>query len=150
MKLSQRLTRAGLAFILLGSVAAVMPHNDAAQATTVNCTGGPTTQYRLTDNSDGNDNSSAYISRSARTSVKLYTFISTDSGATFSPTNQALFVNPNDIISFASSGDTTSATSPASVYPNSENSDTGSSVVTTTFHDGSTRYNVTFNIGVSS
>ncbi len=150
MKLSQRLTRAGLTFILLGSVAAVMPNKDAAQATTVNCTGGPTTQYRLTDQSDGSDNTSAYISRSAKNSVKLYTFISTDSGATFTQTNQSLFVNPNDIISFTSSGDTTSDTSPASVYANSDNSDTGSSVVTTTFRDGNTRYNVTFNVGVSS
>lgn len=41
MKLSQRLTRVGLTFLLLGSVAAVMPQqNDNAMALTGTCTNG--------------------------------------------------------------------------------------------------------------
>lgn len=52
MTLSQRLTRAGLTFLLLGSVAAVMPQQiDTATADDQTCTNG--NHYRLTDNPTG-------------------------------------------------------------------------------------------------
>ena len=52
MKFSQRLTRAGLTFILLGSVAAVLPQQmDRATADDKTCTNG--NHYRLTDSASG-------------------------------------------------------------------------------------------------
>ena len=52
MTLSQRLTRAGLTFILLGSVAAVLPHSDTVLANTSLCAH-PPGHYRLTADSTG-------------------------------------------------------------------------------------------------
>lgn len=85
MTLSQRLTRAGMTFIILGTAAALLPQqNEAAQATT-NCQDCPTvtTNYRLTaDSSCGNSTFFTFVR--TNTQVKLYAFTSQGNGP-FSP-----------------------------------------------------------------
>lgn len=64
MTLTQRLTRAGLVFVLLGTVAALLPTSGTANAETVGCTSDGKT-YTLGQSS--NDTSTAYTLGSALT-----------------------------------------------------------------------------------
>ncbi len=69
MTLSQRLTRAGLVFVLLGSVAAVLPQqNGAAQATTgAGLCNGVTRQYAFGDSSTDSNTSATVVQNSFKT-----------------------------------------------------------------------------------
>ena len=83
MTLTQRLTRGGLAFLLFGSIVAVLPGTDTAEASTTTCSTDANTLYRLTSSASGTDSSSATIAGVGGT-LPLYTFISKNAGTTFS------------------------------------------------------------------
>jgi len=83
MTLTQRLTRAGLAFLLFGSVVALLPGTDTAEASTTTCSIDANTLYRLTDNASGTDNNNATIAAIGG-ALPLYTFVSKNAGKTFS------------------------------------------------------------------
>ena len=83
MTLSQRLTRAGLTFVLFGTVAAVLPQqNGAAQAETTVCPTNSQIVYSLTGNTANPGSITASISKANPT--PLYTLESTNGGTTYS------------------------------------------------------------------
>ena len=92
MTLSQRLTRAGLTFILLGTVAAALPQQSgAAQADTAQCGTTGSVYYRLTADSSGASDTAHATPVPAGTSEDFFFFQSTTgvSGtyAAFTPTS---------------------------------------------------------------
>ena len=144
MTLSQRLTRAGLTFILFGTVAAALPHQDDAAHATDDCTKPPAT-YRLTTDSGGNTPSTTTTisltgANGVPKTVVLYTFFNTGAtratfsavGSNFTATG-AVTVNP-------AVGMTTTVTGTG----------TGSGVVTSTYTPGGITYTATENVVVAA
>ena len=103
MTLSQRLTRAGLTFILLGSVAAVLPQQGGAAIAANPCTTPPPVQLEIRQQSTRAVSSVYNQPSSSNQSYDAY--ISSDSGGSFSP-------DANGVISYTNSGD--AVISPAS------------------------------------
>ena len=153
MTLTQRLTRAGLVFVLLGSVAAVLPQQGgAAQATTTACAAGTSTRFRVTTDSTGTtDNISANISRStASLSVTLYSFVDTGSGFANSPTSATFTVPAGSTASL--NGNATSVTgNSVIVNPSSSNpANTATATsVTVNFNQGAITGVASYNINVN-
>ena len=88
MTLTQRLTRAGLVFVLLGTVAALLPTSGTANAETVTCASDSKT-YALGPSSD--DASAVYTLGSTLT---LYTYVDhTQTAATITASDTTNFTN---------------------------------------------------------
>ena len=81
MTLSQRLTRAGLSFIVFGTAVSLMPTNGSAIADTSTCVGGFI--YRLTTDSSGATDTAPLTPVAIATMEKFYFFSSSDGGTTY-------------------------------------------------------------------
>ena len=143
MTLSQRLTRAGLTFILLGSVAVALPQQDgAAQAYTTNCVPGTTIRFRLTDHSDFSDNSTAILASGSTDT--LITLRSTDGGATFTRLGNVPVMSSNTAIVSLNPVAATDSTGNVVATGNAQ----GGATVTATFTESSATEIATFDFTV--
>ena len=102
MTLSQRLTRAGLSFIVFGTAVSLMPTDGMAIADTSTCVGG--ISYRLTTDASGLTDTQPPTNVPVGTQETFYFFQSTSTG-TFLP------VTPVTPSIFTSSGYTTVSSS---------------------------------------
>jgi hypothetical protein len=112
MTLTQRLTRAGATFIILGAAALLIPQNDAAQATTATSSCAKTNPfYRLTTNpSPFSDTVGATVA--INTSVVVYAASSSD-GTNYTATTASFsYSDPKGTVT-PTSGISTSVSSPA-------------------------------------
>ena len=91
MTLSDRLTRAGLSFIVFGTAVSLMPTNGNAIADTLTCGGGD--KYRLTTDFNGKYDLSPSPSVTSATSETFYLFISSDNGSTYTAFTQGSFTS---------------------------------------------------------
>lgn len=170
MTLSQRLTRAGAVFILLGSVAAVLPASDSAQATTCNDSSN-SFNYRVTrDSSGGMDTnmSGAAVpgsgdkiyrnSANGPTSITLYAFKKPTSSGSYAAVSVTFSLSSGQgsasFTQAASSMTNTSSTGiSATAYPYVKADGTagsnGSPQVTATFVDNSITTKVGYYISVN-
>lgn len=88
MTLSQRLTRAGLSFIVFGTAVSLMPTNGNAIADTLTCAGG--ISYRLTTDPLGLTDTQPSTNAAVGTEETFYFFQSTNGGA-FQLVTQPIF-----------------------------------------------------------
>ena len=144
MTLSQRLTRAGLVFVLFGTVAAVLPQQSgAARADDCTITGAV---YRLTSNqSCSPDSSTATIHNSSTngsTSIVLYTCFAA---------NGTIFVSHN-AASYSITGGhaSVSPTSGPMTTVSANGTSTGTDTVTSTDTINGTTYTAHYTIAVIS
>ena len=125
MTLSQRLTRAGLSFIVFGTAVSLMPTDGMAIADTSTCAGGFI--YRLTADSSGKTDTAPSTPVTIATLETFYFFRSSDGGTTY-----AAFT-PN---SFTATKYTTVPTNPllSNIYIGTTNN--GNNSVTANVTDG--------------
>ena len=141
MTISQRLTRAGLTFILFGTVAAVLPQQSGAVRADTCVT--PTGSYRLTSHADcTTDASTAIISNSPPTTIPLYTCFAAD-GTNFGPDSSNFSITVGNTATLSPSSGTTTTVSHANNGP-------GNDTVTSTSTQGSITYTAQYAITVSN
>ena len=121
MTLSQRLTRAGLVFVLLGTVAAVLPNSDTVLANTTACTH-PPRSFRLTTDPGGQNDTS--------TGTTFYAYAQTPpSSGTYTSTSATYSLSGSG----GGSGTLSNTSGPSTTVTRTG---TGSLLITATFGDG--------------
>jgi hypothetical protein len=133
MTLTQRLTRAGAAFIIFGTAAAMLPQTGEAKATTSSTTCGThTISYRLTTDPNFTDTYYTSTNSANQTTPPIYAAIDTGSGYQ-GTTADYTYTDPNATLSPASGLSTTVTT-------------TTTGALTGTFHINGSVYTVQYTV----
>lgn len=146
MTLSQRLTRAGAAFVIFGFAAALLPQQNEATKAAVNsgtCPSPPPLLYRLTTNNAPNFPATASASITHKLPATIYAAASTD-GIHYTAATASYQYTGTNVMIFPSSGTATTLT----VHDNSGKGD-GTFALVGTFTGNNTTKIVSYPIVVS-
>ncbi len=154
MTLSQRLTRAGLVFILLGSVAAALPQqNGAASADPNGCFTGTPGRFAISNSAPATDSTTVTANYTVSTQGTTFNFyFSPDSTSAYSsvtPTTSSIVVNTGSLIingaTVAATGSVSNSSASENIAQNGAN--TGSSTFTSSYTSGSNTYKASITVG---
>ena len=154
MTLSQRLTRAGLTFVLFGTVAAVLPQqNGAASANPNGCFTGTPGRYAISNIQPAASSTNVNDIYTVTTTPTTFNFyFSPDSTSAYSavtPNISTIAVNSGSLIInstiVTASSAVTNSSSTESIAKNGTN--TGSSTFTSNFTSGANTYSASITVG---